>query len=123
MFQGRVDYAFDVTQAVNGYKRTAGPKHLYIGQFGHAPSTFPGPDSAYVLAQGLAWYDHYLKGEPERHRQVEAGDDRRGNRHEARVVRRAPEDEGDHGRLPRDGAAVASAPSSASRSRRSACRS
>jgi ABC-2 type transport system ATP-binding protein len=64
MFQGRVDYAFDVTQAVNGYARIGGPKHLYVGQFGHPPSTFPGPDNAYVLAQGLAWYDHYLKGAP-----------------------------------------------------------
>ncbi len=64
LFQGRVDYAFDVTQALNGYSRIAGPKHLYIGQFGHPPSTFPGPDNAYVLAQGLAWYDHYLKGAP-----------------------------------------------------------
>ena len=64
MFQGRVDYAFDVTQALNGYTRIAGPKHLYIGQFGHTPSTFPGPDIGYVLSQGLAWYDHYLKGEP-----------------------------------------------------------
>lgn len=64
MFQGRVDYAFDVTQALNGYNRIAGPKHLYVGQFGHPPSTFPGPDIDYVLSQGLAWYDHYLKGEP-----------------------------------------------------------
>src|SRR5919204_280223 len=64
MFQGRVDYAFDVTQAANGFNRVSGPKHLYIGQFGHAPSTFPGPDFAYVLTQGLAWYDHYLRGEP-----------------------------------------------------------
>ena len=64
MFQGRVDYAFDVTQAANGFSRVSGPKHLYIGQFGHAPSTFPGPDFAYVLAQGLAWYDHYLRGQP-----------------------------------------------------------
>ena len=64
LFQGRVDYAFDVTQALNGYRRVAGPKHLYVGQFGHPPSTFPGPDVDYVLSQGLAWYDHYLKGEP-----------------------------------------------------------
>ncbi|MDQ1447811.1 MAG: hypothetical protein QOC79_782 [Actinomycetota bacterium] len=64
MFQGRVDYAFDVSQALNGYTRSAGPKHLYIGQFGHTPSTFPGPDVAYVLAQGVAWYDHYLKNAP-----------------------------------------------------------
>jgi esterase/lipase len=64
MFQGRVDYAFDVTQAANGFSRAGGAKHLYIGQFGHAPSTFPGPDFAYVLTQGLAWYDHYLRGQP-----------------------------------------------------------
>jgi esterase/lipase len=64
MFQGRLDYAFDVTQAENGYNRVGGPKHLYVGQFGHTPSTFPGPDVNYVFSQGLAWYDHYLKGEP-----------------------------------------------------------
>jgi pimeloyl-ACP methyl ester carboxylesterase len=64
MFQGRVDYAFDVTQAENGFERIRGPKHLYVGQFGHTPSTFPGPDYAYVLAQGLAWFDHYLSGVP-----------------------------------------------------------
>ena len=64
MFQGRVDYAFDVTQADNGYNRISGPKHLYIGQFGHTPSTFPGPDFAYVMAQGVAWFDHYLQGAP-----------------------------------------------------------
>jgi ABC-2 type transport system ATP-binding protein len=64
MFQGRVDYAFDVGQALNGYTRIKGPKHLYVGQFGHTPSTFPGPDVAYVLSQGVAWYDHYLKNAP-----------------------------------------------------------
>jgi esterase/lipase len=64
MFQGRVDFAFDVTQAENGFTRIAGPKHLYVGQFGHTPSSFPGPDFAYVMAQGLAWYDHYLRGQP-----------------------------------------------------------
>jgi esterase/lipase len=64
MFQGRVDYVFDVTQAENGFLHVAGPKHLYVGQFGHTPSTFPGPDVDYVFAQGLAWYDHFLKGAP-----------------------------------------------------------
>ncbi|MGH3003416.1 MAG: alpha/beta hydrolase [Gaiellaceae bacterium] len=64
MFQGRVDYAFDVTQAENGFDRIRGPKHLYIGQFGHTPSTFPGPDIGYVTSQGLAWFDHYLSGVP-----------------------------------------------------------
>src|SRR5437588_4454187 len=41
MFQGRVDYAFDVTQAENGFRLVGGPKHLYVGQFGHYPSAFP----------------------------------------------------------------------------------
>jgi ABC-2 type transport system ATP-binding protein len=64
MFQGRVDYAFDVTQALNGFLRVRGPKHLYIGQFGHPPSTFTTPDLAYVESQSLAWFDHFLKGAP-----------------------------------------------------------
>jgi hypothetical protein len=64
MFQGRVDYAFDVSQAVNGYLRVRGPKHLYIGQFGHPPSTFTTPDMAYVQSQSVAWFDHYLEGAP-----------------------------------------------------------
>lgn len=64
MFQGRVDWAFDVTQATNGYTRIRGPKHLYIGQFGHPPSTFTTPDMAYVQTQSLAWFDHYLIGAP-----------------------------------------------------------
>jgi esterase/lipase len=64
MFQGRVDWAFDVTQAENGYLRVKGPKHLYIGQFGHPPSTFTTPDMAYVQQQSLAWFDHYLAGAP-----------------------------------------------------------
>jgi dienelactone hydrolase len=64
IFQGRVDWAFDVTQALNGYTRVRGPRKLYIGQFGHEPSTFPGPDAGYVLSQSLAWFDRFLEGEP-----------------------------------------------------------
>ena len=64
MFQGRVDWAFDVTQAVNGFTRVRGPKRLYIGQFGHPPSSFPGPDVDYVISQGIAWFDHWLNGAP-----------------------------------------------------------
>lgn len=65
MFQGRVDYAFDVTQAENGFNRIAGPKHLYIGQFGHVPSTFTTPDFAsYVIPQSIRWLDRYVKGTP-----------------------------------------------------------
>jgi predicted acyl esterase len=64
MFQGRVDWAFDVTQALNGFTRVRGPKKLYVGQFGHPPSTFTSPDFGYVMTQGVAWFDHFLNGAP-----------------------------------------------------------
>ncbi len=63
MFQGRVDWAFDVTQAENGFERLAGPRRLYIGQFGHVPSTFTTPDfRSYVIPQSVAWLDRWVKG-------------------------------------------------------------
>ena len=64
LFQGRRDFAFDIDQAVDAYRRLAGPKRLYIGAFGHAPSSFPGPDLAYVLELSTRWYDRFLKGMP-----------------------------------------------------------
>ncbi len=59
-FQGRRDFAFDISQATAGYRRVAGPKELYIGDFGHSPSTFPGPDLNEVLAVGQAWFTRWL---------------------------------------------------------------
>jgi predicted acyl esterase len=64
LFQGRRDFAFDIDQAAEAYRRLAGPKRLYVGDFGHAPSTFPGPDIGNVLGVGLRWYDRFLKGIP-----------------------------------------------------------
>lgn len=64
LFQGRRDYAFDIDQAWQGYKLLQGPKRLYIGDFGHPPSTFPGPDVAVVFAEGADWFARYLKNEP-----------------------------------------------------------
>jgi predicted acyl esterase len=65
MFQGRVDYAFDIDQARLAFDRLAGPKKLYVGDFGHPPSSFSSPDfPGYVLAQSLAWFDHFLEGVP-----------------------------------------------------------
>ncbi|HEX4930643.1 MAG TPA: alpha/beta fold hydrolase [Gaiellaceae bacterium] len=61
-FQGRIDFVFDITQAAQAFAGLGGPKKLYVGNFGHNPSVFPGPDSAYVLSQGVAWYDRFLKG-------------------------------------------------------------
>ncbi|MDQ3066490.1 MAG: CocE/NonD family hydrolase [Actinomycetota bacterium] len=62
MFQGRIDFVFDITQASQAFAGLGGPKKLYVGNFGHTPSTFPGTDAQYVLAQGVAWYDRHLKG-------------------------------------------------------------
>jgi len=62
MFQGRIDFVFDITQASQAFAGLGGPKKLYVGNFGHTPSTFPGADVQYVLAQSVAWYDRYLKG-------------------------------------------------------------
>jgi predicted acyl esterase len=64
LFQGRRDFVFDIDQAVAAYRRLAGPKRLYVGDFGHAPSTFPGPDLAHVLDLSTRWYDRFLKGLP-----------------------------------------------------------
>src|SRR6266498_5752418 len=64
LFQGRRAFAFDIDQATDAYKRLAGPKRLYVGDFGHPPSTFPGPDLAHVLDLSTRWYDRFLKGMP-----------------------------------------------------------
>lgn len=64
MFQGRRDFAFDIAQAKAGYRLLKGPKRLYVGDFGHAPSTFPGPDIAQVTSLGLKWFTRYLIGTP-----------------------------------------------------------
>ena len=61
-FQGRRDFAFDVAQAKAGYALVKGPKRLYVGDFGHAPSTFPGPDFNHLATLGLQWFQRYLVG-------------------------------------------------------------
>src|SRR5205823_9543447 len=53
-----------IDQAAAAYRALSGPKRLYVGDFGHAPSTFPGPDVGALLGQGLRWYDRFLKGMP-----------------------------------------------------------
>lgn len=64
LFQGRRDFAFDIDQASEAYRRLAGPKRLYIGDFGHSPSKFPGPDLAHILDLSTRWYDRFVKEEP-----------------------------------------------------------
>ena len=40
--QGSRDFAFDLEQALAPFSRLKGPKRLYLGDFGHAPSAEPG---------------------------------------------------------------------------------
>ena len=62
LFQGRVDFAFDITQASQAFAGLGGPKKLYVGNFGHTPSTFPGVDRLFVQSEAVAWFDRHLKG-------------------------------------------------------------
>ena len=62
LMQGRRDFAFGMGQALQAYNVLAGPKRLWLGLHGHAPSTFPGPDSGVMLAEGTQWFDRYLRG-------------------------------------------------------------
>ncbi len=60
LMQGRRDFAFGLDQAFAAWRLLAGPKHLWIGLHGHAPSTFPAPDTPAMLLEGRQWFDHYL---------------------------------------------------------------
>jgi fermentation-respiration switch protein FrsA (DUF1100 family) len=60
--QGRRDFAFGLDQATRAYALLAGPKRLWIGNHGHAPSTFPAADTTKMLADGKRWFDRFLRG-------------------------------------------------------------
>jgi predicted acyl esterase len=64
LFQGRKDFLFDIDQALDAYRQLEGPKRVYIGDFGHSPSTFPGADLAHIVDLSTRWYDRFLKGLP-----------------------------------------------------------
>ena len=67
-FQGKRDFAFGMEQAIDGYARLAGPKRLYLGNLGHAPSTFAADDLSYFLAQGRPVVRPLAQGDAERDR-------------------------------------------------------
>jgi fermentation-respiration switch protein FrsA (DUF1100 family) len=68
--QGRRDFAFGIDQATRGYAQLTGPKRLWIGNHGHAPSSFPAADTQKMLAEGKLWFDRFVRG-------VENGIDKR----------------------------------------------
>ena len=63
MLQGRRDFVFDNTQAIQAFTRLKGPKLLYLGDHGHAPSTFPAADTDYAMTLSRRWFDRFLRSE------------------------------------------------------------
>jgi predicted acyl esterase len=61
-FQGRRDFAFGLEQGIGGWRSHSGPKALYIGPFGHAPSRFPGPDFAQLMQRSVSWFEQHVRG-------------------------------------------------------------
>jgi predicted acyl esterase len=63
MMQGRRDFAFGMEQAMNAYRALAGPKELWLGLSGHAPSSGVAADTPAMLAEGARWFDRFLRGD------------------------------------------------------------
>jgi predicted acyl esterase len=63
MMQGRRDFLFPIDQATRAFARLQGPKRLWIGNHGHAPSSFPAADTAAMLREGREWFDRFLRGQ------------------------------------------------------------
>ena len=60
LLQGRHDFLFDMDQAMAAWKLLAGPKRLYLGDFGHPPATNPGAEQSGYVSDAIAWFAHYL---------------------------------------------------------------
>jgi predicted acyl esterase len=61
MAQGRRDFLFGIDQGAQAFRRLRGPKVLYVGLHGHAPSTFPAADTPVLMARAAEWFDCWLK--------------------------------------------------------------
>ena len=61
MAQGRRDFLFSIDQGTRAFERLKGPKALYVGLHGHAPSTFPAADTALLMTKAQAWFDCYMR--------------------------------------------------------------
>ena len=66
LMQGRRDFAFGLEQATRAYAALRGPKQLWIGLHGHAPSSGVSPDTPAMLAEGARWFDRFLRGDTSR---------------------------------------------------------
>ena len=63
MMQGRRDFAFGMEHALAAYRALAGPKQLWFGLTGHAPSPPVAADTPAMLAEGARWFDRFLRGD------------------------------------------------------------
>jgi predicted acyl esterase len=63
LMQGRRDFAFGLDQARRAYAALAGPKKLWIGLHGHAPSSAAAGDTPAMLTEGTRWFDRFLRGD------------------------------------------------------------
>ena len=61
--QGRRDFAFGLDQAKRAFAALRGPKQLWIGLHGHAPSSGVAADTPAMLAEGARWFDRFLRGD------------------------------------------------------------
>ena len=61
MAQGRRDFLFGIDQGTRAFARLRGPKALYVGLHGHAPSTFPAADTAHLMTRVRSWFDCHLR--------------------------------------------------------------
>jgi predicted acyl esterase len=61
MAQGRRDFLFGIDQGARAFARLRGPKALYVGLHGHAPSTFPAADTGHLMGLVHAWFDCHLR--------------------------------------------------------------
>ena len=59
--QGRRDFLFGIDQGSQAFRRLKGPKVLYVGLHGHAPSTFPAADSGVLMTRAREWFDCWLR--------------------------------------------------------------
>jgi predicted acyl esterase len=59
---GRRDFLFGLDQGTKAFGRLLGPKSLYVGLHGHAPSAFPAADTPALLTEITAFLDCHLRG-------------------------------------------------------------
>jgi pimeloyl-ACP methyl ester carboxylesterase len=61
--QGRRDFLFGIGQGIAALAELKGPKALWLGLHGHAPSTFPAADTGLLLMDTEGWFACYLRHE------------------------------------------------------------